>query len=346
MSARMGEEQALALALEGREPARDDVVSLIALTGVLASMPEPEIDEGFAAALEARLMTEGLQEQHAPRRLTLVSSIPPTPADEIVRRADIVRMPRRRMVVRRGIAAAVAAASLAAYPLAAAASSLPGSPFYGIKKAVEQVQITFAGNVVQDGLAYARLAQRRADEIAQLVALDEDANLIAATASEVGVDLRKANDLVLGNTVDPAILRALAVIAGATGNGMAALDLPMGARAAVDDAIAATREIEAAVARALGGATIAAQAPEPAVEMSATGISLGSDGVGVGVLGEARTSSRASIVSPKAPPVVEEPTGDDGTGKAVSDPVPGCAIPGSADGLGDLGAPLAPLFCE
>lgn len=343
----MGEEQALALALDGRAAARDHVASLVTLAEVLASAPEPEIDEGFAAALEARLMTEGLEEQQAPRtpRLTLVSSIPPTSADDIARRADIVRMPRRRMVVRRGIAAAVAAASLAAYPLAAAASSLPGSPFYGIKTAVEHAQIVFAGNAVQDGLSYARLAQRRADEVAQLVSLGAEADLIVGTAAEAGANLRKANDLVLGNTSDIAILRELARIAGVTGTGMKSLDMPVGTRAgaAVADAIAATREIEAAVALALG------EGPAADLNARTTSEKLWEASGASGILSQnsSKPPARSMVPRPKRPAVAEKPAGDpDGAGKAIHDPTQGCAIPGSADGLGDLGAPLARFFCE
>src|ERR1041384_563708 len=171
MKALMGESMNLALALEGRVKAARGTSDLVVLADALAALPEPEIDASFARALEARLMTEDFGVAAATRHLHVVKAepaFPTTPADEIVRVAPVVQMPRRNMVVRRSVAAGVAAAMLGAFPLVAAAQSLPGSPFYGLKRGVERMQIAFFGNAVQDGFSYGELAQRRIDEAWQL----------------------------------------------------------------------------------------------------------------------------------------------------------------------------------
>lgn len=348
MTQRMGEEMAFALALEGRVAPRGETAQLLALAGVLEAFPEPEIDADFAAALEARLMNEMQDERPvvvARPQLRVVPAFPATPADEVVRSADVVRLPRRRMVVRRSIAAAVAAASLAAFPLAAAASSLPGSPFYGIKKAVEHAEIVFTGDSVADGLAYARFAERRMGEVSQLAALGADSGLIARTADESLADLRTARSLVLGHTTDPAVLRRLGDIARATEHGVPSAGvLAPGARAAVAAAVAASRQIQAAVADALG------LSPVPTPEVAAASDTVVLSPV-VADLPAERIAESATV--PAAQPdestpartTEPEPTKPSGHGKAVTDAGEACSVPGSANGLSDLAAPVTRIFC-
>src|SRR5688572_168716 len=103
MRTAMGDQTNLALALEGRVKAAPANAQLVAIADALAALPDPEIDTNFMLALEARLMTEGLETAPA-RHLQVVTTepafpvpaFPKTAADEVVRIAPVVQMPRRR----------------------------------------------------------------------------------------------------------------------------------------------------------------------------------------------------------------------------------------------------------
>lgn len=254
----MGEHLALALALEGRvEAARAETATLVSLAGRLTTLPEPAIDAAFAAALEARLLAEEVET--APEiiqvpRLRVVRSIPETPADEIVRRAPVVQMPRRRLVVRRGLAAAIAAASLGAFPVVAAAQALPGTPFYGMKISFEKMQIALFGDRVADAFTYVKLANARFGEAKQLDALGKPQDLIATTIARGNNELRRGF-ILIGATSDRATLARFMKEAHDT---QARLEsVSSGAfsertKAALESAIDTSRAIQSAMADRLG----------------------------------------------------------------------------------------------
>jgi hypothetical protein len=337
----MGEDLNLALALEGRVSARGEAAKLVAIADKLATLPDPEIDPKFAAALEARLLGDAAQP-----KLTVVRSIPETPADEIVRRADVIQMPRRRMVVRRSVVSGVVAASMAAFPLVAAASALPGSPFYGLKKGIERMELAFAGDSVHRGLDYAKFAQERTGELGQLVSMGADADLIAATANEARSDLGKAQDLVIGHTSDRGILARFSSMVRETETDMRAISGEMNAEARADvaGAIRTSQQIQQQVAAALGlpvSPIVLAGSSAPAATVT-TGSGSAQDGNASS--GNDGQSSDGTSVRKAAHGADDDPTG---TGKALggaSDE--GCDVPGSANGLGEVTAPVVRLLCN
>ena len=127
---------ALALALDGTaSPATDEIKRLSGIAGLVDALPDPEIDQRFVARLEATLMAEfdaKFGEAAAP--LHIVKAEPKIEANEERTAPNVIALPQRRFVVRRALAGMVAAAMLSALPVVAAASSLPGSPFFGVER--------------------------------------------------------------------------------------------------------------------------------------------------------------------------------------------------------------------
>lgn len=246
MSPRTGEEQVLALALEGRvHAASGQTAELVAIAGNLALLPDPVIDQTWAAALEARL----LGVEVAPVGLHLVE---PAPAPEALP-TNVIQMPNRRFVVRRVFAATVAAAMLGAFPIIAVAGSLPGTPGYGVKRSVERLNLVLFGDAVADGFSHAQLAQRRVGEAAQLIALQMDPGLISRTLRDATDALNLSARLVLDNTDDPATLQRLSDVTRETQRQIAALagDAPSESQVALQGALNASIELQADVARIL-----------------------------------------------------------------------------------------------
>ena len=210
----MGETLDLALALEGRTKAAPENAQLVVIAEALSNLPDPQIDTSFMLALEQRLLTEEIAGQQPARTLTVVPSTAPAPVRE-VRRAPVVQMPKRRFVVRRSLVAVAAAASLAAFPVVAAAQSLPGSPFHSIKLKVEHALIAVFGTPTEDMVSHMTLADRRMGEVEKLIATDGAANDIALGLYLVKSELNKASALI-AQTDDPAVLRMMADQAHAT----------------------------------------------------------------------------------------------------------------------------------
>lgn len=332
-------EQNLALALEGRAKAAHGNEQLLVIAEALAALPDPEIDQAFMLALEHRLLTEELVEQPV-QRLQVVPAFPPTPADEVVRRAQVVRMPKRRFTVRRSVAAIAAAASLAAFPMAAVASSLPGSPFYGLELRVERAQLALFGTPVEDGFTHLRLAEERVAEAEQLAELGADPDAITLALELAQAELKMATSLVLANTDDPAILRRLsAEAAGAEETLRDAAGSLAQTGDAFDDALDATQSIQDTIARLLG---IDVTSPTMPVSTTTTGI------FGSGSSDQEYAQQRAGSNGPSedGSDDPQGPIDDDGTKKPLDPGDEGCAVFGSEMGLGDALAPLAKLGCD
>jgi hypothetical protein len=346
----MGEQLNLALALEGRVKVAPANAQLMAIADALAALPDPEIDRNFMLALEARLLTEGLEEAPA-RHLQVVKAepaFPQTPADEIVRRADVIQMPRRRGVVRRSVAAGLAAAMVSAFPLVAAAQSLPGSPFYGLKVRMQHAQIAMFGGAVEDGFSHARLAQQRINEASQLVQIDARQSLIAATLRAANEELEAAKSLILANTTDSATLVKLSGMAAESEADIAAMTgMSGGAKTARDSALNTSQAIQDDIAEALGIETINVAAPQVQAPVSTqtvtnSGLSGGTTYSAPG--GDTKSGSSGGGVKTTTKDDPKDP-GDGRDPRDLTGPGGGCEIFG-ADDFGDTFTLVTRTTCE
>lgn len=208
----MGEELALDLAYEGRvAPATPQAARLLALAERINALPDPEIDETFAAELEARLLADVAE---APaRHLHSVPARAARPAPVApVRPAAVIPLPRRRWVVRKHLVAAVAAAMLIAFPIAAGASALPGTPFHSFKvNVIERIELMFSGSDIAKGFKHLDLADRRIGEISQLLALGAEAP-VSGTLRLTQGEQSAGVEILLGATTDQATLQRAADI--------------------------------------------------------------------------------------------------------------------------------------
>lgn len=256
MTSGMGQDLALdlELALEGRRkrvPA--EVKSLVALAHDLATLPDPEIDARFAARLEQRLLSDGLEAATPARHLQAVPAPKPQAPAEPVRRAPVVPLPRRRFVFKRGLVAAVAAAMLLAFPLAASANSLPGGLFHSFKvNVLERIELALAGGPVDDGFKHLDFAERRIGEIAQLLVLGNEGDVQGALDMMQGEQVTGV-EAIMAATSDPAVLSRAARILEAQADALAniARNLSIDMRPAALDAASAAK----ALAERLVGAT-------------------------------------------------------------------------------------------
>lgn len=184
-----------------------EIRGLVHIARALQAVPDPEIDPEFARRLEARLLTDGFDELSA--RRTRAASPMPNVAVSPNLTAAVHTLPRGRFVVRKAVAAAVAAAMLFALPVVASGSSLPGSPFYGVKTAMERLELAAAQGPVADGFVYLKHAARRLDEVDQAISIGRDA-VVASTLRRYDAAITRGTRLILSATDDPALLERLA----------------------------------------------------------------------------------------------------------------------------------------
>lgn len=251
---------ALALALDGTAaPATDEIKRLSGIAGLVDALPDPDIDQRFVARLEATLMAEfDAKFGAAPLQLVKPETKTETKTEEKTA-PNVVALPRRRMVVRRALAGMVAAAMLSAMPVVAAASSLPGSPFFGIEQWRQNHAISSA-----HGAAKAFLVEQTARKWigygAQMAIIGYDASDIEATLFRAGRLQKQAADLIAKYGSDGQI----AQMAGMFAEDAKALrrilpQTPASARPAVHDAIATATGLTASLVGGLddSNATVA-----------------------------------------------------------------------------------------
>lgn len=247
-------EVALALALDGRASVLDrETTSLLAVAGALRALPDPVIDPVFASALEQRLMTEGLEQAPAGRpSLRLVEPATPIEDDRVI--DVVVSLPRRRVAMRRSVVALAAAMTLSAFPVLAASSALPGSPFYGIKQGIHAAQIAFFGDAFADADRRLGFAAEHIGEAEQLVALGSDNALVSRALDLAAYEIGRAEQTVRG-TDDAKRLASFAAKAAETEALLqkSAPVLAPEAQDAFDRAMDASRSLTEAVADGLQG---------------------------------------------------------------------------------------------
>ncbi len=159
--ARLAEEFAAALEGRGgvgahRDPALAPLLSLARGMQALPLGPTPD----FRDALRTRLVAVAT---------VGAAAVPaPTPWERL---QEVLRTWRMQRLV--GVSAGAMASVVAIAGVSTAASrSLPGDPFYGVKRTAEGLQISFARNDVNEGKRHLQHAETRLSEIAALVGTD------------------------------------------------------------------------------------------------------------------------------------------------------------------------------
>lgn len=220
-----------------RQPGTGDEALLVALGKRLrdiAGSVEPRAD--FKSSLRTSLLMEA------------ETALVPAPGQPTVPRAQVRAIPRRRMV----IATTLVATSLGLGSMASAsASALPGEALYPVKRATEQVELTFHRDPADRGAFQLELAERRLEEAR---ALSERGPEFAELAAE---SVREFEEAAAAGTADlmdayreDNTLTAMVVLnrfTERTDEALGVLEsrLPDDATAAVDDA----RERIEAIAR-------------------------------------------------------------------------------------------------
>lgn len=345
MSSRMGDE--LALALEGRvATASHEVARLVVLAGALAAVPGPEIDPAFASRLEARLMAERIEESQATARPALApvraAAVPARPAapELETRRARVIPLPRRRFVVRRSLVAAVAAAMLVALPMVAGANSLPGSPLFPVRQAIERVQLALTFDETAKGFRQIEYAKQYQQDAEQLVGSGASSEDVKAALAEMQRHAREGATRIL-RTSDPRHLTRLASSLRPMVEALANLvpSATKGALPALQAAIQEGKDLIREVVAALGFPPVVASPVTDVAGGTAEVSEAGSATASSASTTDAQTSTATS-------PTPDSPQGPTPPGPAPKPARPGdCGIPGRANGLGNALEPVAEIFC-
>jgi hypothetical protein len=340
---KLNAELALALALDGKLTRLDDeTATLVAVVDALRALPEPEIDASFAMALEHRLLTDGL-EAETPMpvgrpQLRVVPAFPATPADDVIRLADnVVTMPTRRFKVRKSVAAMAACFMLGAFPVMAASSALPGSPFYGIKQRLHSAQLALFGGAAQDATWRLGFAAEHVREAEALVALGADDSLVSGALDLAAYELAKAGETIAGIT-DPEQLARFAEEAAATESLLrkSAPTLVPGSSDAFDRAMAAATTLTDSINGSLGvvdGASIGAlieSAAADAHELIEDVPNEPPSSVDGEASGKAKVTAGEESASDDPTPGPDDDGDGDTKGKALRNATDtGCGLPGS-----------------
>ncbi|MBI4729651.1 MAG: hypothetical protein HY775_09165 [Acidobacteria bacterium] len=268
----MSEELALDLALEGRiKAASPEVGRLMALAERLAGLPDPGIDPRFAARLEARLLAEMDQALPVERPLRAVPSRTPSgtlcgtevPTERPVKPSPVIPLPRRRVVLRKAMVAAIAAALALALPMAMVPTALPGSPLYGAKLRVEALRCALSSGASR-GVCDLGRAGKRLAEVDEVMSLGQNRLVAPTIAMMGGFQVAGINEIIRSGDRG-ALTRAQAILTDQNDRlealvGTASVDI----RPALRRAVADGRELSGRVATALGGKRPVGKAAQPA----------------------------------------------------------------------------------
>jgi hypothetical protein len=351
----MGEKD-LILSLRAQGAGVAEARDLAYVAGALAVVPDPEIDAAFANELEATLMAE-FDAQMAPnvtqlrpaqpmRRIeqpAAAVAAPKTTKTSSAPIATVIPLPRRKLVIRKAMAAAIAAALMLALPVAASANALPSSPMYKGKLALEDIRGFFTSGAAK-GFFYLQRAKTRSEELAQETALGHTA-VLAKVARLMQSEQAEGTKLILGSNPTAAELAQAAgtlreisqqlssllnvVPAAVRPTVLGALNKANALATSLDGTANGTLlpKMAIPVPAAPGDPTAAVQPASPSSGSTASTGSTAGTGAGGGSTGGAQA-----------------PTGG-GTRTGDITAPDTCQVPGSADGLTDVTAPLAKVMC-
>lgn len=203
MMTSMGEKD-LVLSLKAQGAKTAEARDLVAVAGALALVPDPQIDAAFADELEAVLMAE-FDAQHSTvtqlRRARPAAApaktVKTVPTAKPATIATVTQLPRRKMVIRKAMAAAIAAVLMMALPVAASANALPSSPFYKGKLAMEEFRLFLTHGDMAKGFYHLERARIRGEEMSQEAALGHAAVLVKV-AGMMQAEQREGMRLILG----------------------------------------------------------------------------------------------------------------------------------------------------
>jgi hypothetical protein len=152
-------------ALSAKAGAKVDptMAALLAVTGALAAIPQRPAP-AFRDALRTRLMAEAAT--LAPHVAASAPAAPATPSVPAPRSVPKLLQHPAMQVATGGLAAAIAVTGVGV----GASRSLPGDALYGLKRAVEGLQVGASGGAVGEAGALVEHARTRLDEVRALVA--------------------------------------------------------------------------------------------------------------------------------------------------------------------------------
>ncbi len=149
---------------------RVELASLLGLATGIKSLAVPSVPPDRREAMKARLLSAASAQPSQPREAVTVSVAPAVPAVPIasvpaeqLSSVDLRQRPHRALpwYLSPGWVVAAAAILLVAFTWWSSAGSLPGSPFYGIKLASENISLSLAGSDVARAQENIRLANNR-----------------------------------------------------------------------------------------------------------------------------------------------------------------------------------------
>lgn len=324
-------ELALALALDGAvAPASDEAERLVVLARALEVVAAPDIDPAFAARLEARLMTEVLEQApEAQPALRVVRPAPPFVAVPKSKPAPVVMIPRRRFVVRKALVAAIAAAMLMALPIAASASALPGTPFYSVKEWRQSVQLHFSSGAAK-AFRHEQIARETLAEGAQLTTIGADPRMIQAAFDKANRHQRDAVAMII-DSANPALIKKMLRMIDADRGLLVALQpaAQHDARPAIHEALTETDVLSVRLARALGYPAAVPVRLAPATLAAADAASSKPASRTSGTIGGTSTGLPKAEAPTKTPPRGETPEPPEGSRGTGADPTR-CGMEGDA----------------
>lgn len=247
-----------------------------------------------------------------------------------------------------GVAAGAMASVVAVAGVAVAGDrSLPGQPFYGVKRATENVQLRTADGPVEKGTRHLQFATERLDEVraltrgrgsvalggpGQLSAAGPDADLVVSTLADMDAETRTGSQLLLDAAEDDGSQAPLALLASWSSDqerGLAQVLplLPGGARERAAESLALVGSVGDDAAALLGTAGPGALPTPTAVPTTPS-----SPGAEPGEPAASPTPEPTPAPSPSAPAATPRPTASP-AGEASPSPAGGGATPSPKTGV-------------